>query len=297
MTEPGNQSPDDAAGISQARGRGHRGGDEPASAGGRCRKDHHDPARKLVHQAVRRIRDEHAFAGLRERDRHQGQLRGDQRRQPADTDQHDCRDRLGRRHHDERPAPGDPVQQQISRRWRHRRRCRQGARRLVRRRPGGRPRRGQMESDPLRQYRSIDELAHRLVRRGRGQEIPGDLGRALRGRQEAEGQGPSLRLRARPRLRRQPRLALPAAVVLRRRRGGSRRQDRGHRFRRDRARRGFLPQVLQGHDARRRARLDRREQQQGLDGASRSPAPTMPKASCGSPSASFPKSARSPTRR
>jgi len=32
-------------------------------------------------------------------------------RQPADADQHDCRDRLGRRHHDERPAAGDPVQQ------------------------------------------------------------------------------------------------------------------------------------------------------------------------------------------
>ena len=67
---------------------------------------------------------------------------------------------------------------------------------------GGRRRRGQMEGDPLRQYRSIDELAHRLVCRGRRQEIPGDLGRALRSRQEAEGQGPSLRLRARPRLRR-----------------------------------------------------------------------------------------------
>ena len=45
-----------------------------------------------------------------------------------------------------------------------------------------------------------------------------------------------------------------------------RRQDRGHRFRRDRARRGFLPQVLQGHHARRLPRLDRRQQQQGVDG-------------------------------
>ncbi|WGR94177.1 extracellular solute-binding protein [Bradyrhizobium sp. ISRA435] len=36
---------------------------------------------------------------------------------------------------------------------------------------------GQMEGNPLRQYRPIDELAHRLVRRGRSQEVPGDLGR------------------------------------------------------------------------------------------------------------------------
>ena len=38
------------------------------------------------------------------------------------------------------------------------------------------------------------------------------------------------------------------------------------RLRRDRARRRFRPQILQGHDARGRARLDRRQQQQGLDG-------------------------------
>ena len=52
----GNQSPDEPAGLSQDRGRGHRGGVEPAPAGGRCREDHHDAARKLVHQALRRIR-------------------------------------------------------------------------------------------------------------------------------------------------------------------------------------------------------------------------------------------------
>ena len=98
------------------------------------------------------------------------------------------------------------------------------------------------------------------------QEIPGELGRAPRGRQEAEGQGSSLRFRARPRFWRQPRLALPAAVVVRRRRGGVRRQDRGDQFRRDRARRGFLPGLLQGHHARRLPWVDRRQQQQGLDG-------------------------------
>src|SRR2546421_5442820 len=42
------------------------------------------------------------------------------------------------------------------------------------------------------------------------------LGGALRGRQEAEGQGPPVRLRARPWLRRQPWLAVPAVMVLRR---------------------------------------------------------------------------------
>ena len=134
----GNQSPDEPAGLSQDRGRRHRGGVEPAPAGGRCREDHHHPARKLVHQALRRVCAEHAGAGLREGDRRQGRLRGDQRRQPADADQHDRRDRLGRRHHDERPAPGDPVRRQISRRRRYRRGGRQGAGRLVRRRQGSR---------------------------------------------------------------------------------------------------------------------------------------------------------------
>ena len=83
-----------------------------------------------------------------------------------------------------------------------------------------------MEGDPVLQYRPADELAHRLVRRSRGQEIPRHLGRALRGRQETEGQGPPVRLRAGPRFWRQPRLALSAAVVLWRARGRGRRQDR-----------------------------------------------------------------------
>src|SRR5689334_5808296 len=70
---------------------------------------------------------------------------------------------------------------------------------LVRRRQRSRCRQRQMEGGALQQYRPADELAHRLVRRGRGQEIPRHLGRAVRGRQEAEGQGSSVRLRARPR--------------------------------------------------------------------------------------------------
>ncbi len=61
----------------------------------------------------------------------------------------------------------------------------------------------------------------------------------LRSRQEAESQRSPLRFRARPRLWRQPRLALSAAVVLWRARGGRRRQDRHDQFGRDRARRRF----------------------------------------------------------
>src|ERR1700681_4963550 len=64
----GNQPPDEPAVLRQDRGGGHRGGVEPPPAGGRCREDHHHPARKLVHQAVRRICREHARPGLRERD-------------------------------------------------------------------------------------------------------------------------------------------------------------------------------------------------------------------------------------
>ena len=103
-------------------------------------------------------------------------------------------------------------------------------------------------------------------KRGRAsRQVPRHLGRAsTRPASSSRRQGPSVRLRARPRLRRQPRLALSAAVVLRRPRGRGRRQDRRHRFRRDRARRRLLPQVLQGDHARGLPRLDRRQQQQGV---------------------------------
>src|SRR5713226_3653917 len=102
--------------------------------------------------------------------------------------------------------------------------------RLVRRRPRGRNRQRQMEGDPVQQYRPADELAHRLVRRNRGQEVSRDLGGVLRGRQEAEGQGPPVRTGTRPRFRRQPRVALPAVVVIWRGRGSARWQDRIDRF-------------------------------------------------------------------
>ncbi len=75
----------------------------------------------------------------------------------------------------------------------------------------------QMEGDPLCQHRPAHELAHRLVQGGGLRQVPRYLGRAARGRHQAQEGGPSVRLRARSRLRRQSRLALSAAVVLRRR--------------------------------------------------------------------------------
>ena len=181
-----------------------------------------------------------------------------------------------------------PVRRQVRRRQRHRRRDRQGAGRLVRRRQGSGGRQRQMEGDPVRQYRPADELAHRLVRRGRRQEVPGDLGRALRSRHEAEGQGPSVRLRARPRLRRQPRLALSAAVVVRRR-ARSRPTARPSSSIPTRPR---APSISAASSSRRPCS---RTASAGPTSAttrpgwrSRSPAPTMPRASCGSPRSDFP---------
>ena len=124
-------------------------------------------------------------------------------------------------------------------------------------------------------------------------QVPRHLGRAARGRHQAQEDGPSVRLRTRPRLRRQSRLALSAAVVLWRPRGRGRRQDHRDRFRRDRARGGLLPpssyKETMLEDV---PRLDRRQQQQGLPVASRSPAPTTPSRSCGSPSSDFPEIAK-----
>ena len=155
---------------------------------------------------------------------------------------------------------------------------------------GSRGRQRQVEGDPVRQHRPADELAHRLVQARSGvNEVPRHLGRAARGRHQAQEDGPPVRLRARPRLRRQPRLALSAAVVVRRARGRDGRQDRPHRFRRDGARRStsaasFYKETM-FEDV---PRLDRRQQQQGVLSASRSPAPTTPSRSCGRPSSDFP---------
>ena len=56
-------------------------------------------------------------------------------------------------------------------------------------------------------------------------EIPGDLGRMARRRQEAEGQGPPDRPDPRPHLRRRARLLVPLSLVVGRQGGRGRRQD------------------------------------------------------------------------
>ena len=197
-------------------------------------------------------------------DRHQGGLRGGERRQPADPRHHRGGERQRPRHDRDRLQLGLPVRRQVRRRERHRRRDRQGKRRLVRIGAGSGGGQRQVEGDPVRQYRPADELAHRLVQGGRLRQVPRHLGRAPGGRHQAQEGGPPVRLRAGPRLRRQSRLALSAAVVLRRPRGRGRRQDHRDRFRRDRAGDRLLPQVLQGDHARGLPGLDRRQQQQGV---------------------------------
>src|SRR5579862_6448734 len=112
-----------------------------------------------------------------------------------------------------------------------------------------------MEGDPVRQRWSVDELSHRLVRRGRRQGIPGYLGRIAGSRDKAEKGRPSIRVRTWPRLWRQSRLALSAVVVVRRAGGRYRWQDDRHRLRRDGARRGFLPGILPEDDVRGRVGL------------------------------------------
>ena len=106
----------------------------------------------------------------------------------------------------------------------------------------------EVEGAALGQHRPARGVSHRLVQGGRRQQVPRQLGGPARRRPAAQEEGPSLRLRARPRLRRQPRLALPAALVLRRARGRQGRQDRAHRLRRD----GARPSTSAGGSTRRR---------------------------------------------
>ena len=61
-------------------------------------------------------------------------------------------------------------------------------------------------------------------------EFPDTWDALAGGRHQAEEGGPSVRLRTGPRLRRQPRLAVSTAVVIRRARGGAGRQDDRDRF-------------------------------------------------------------------
>ena len=131
----------------------------------------HDDARKLVRAALRRLLQEQAGGGLRKGDRHQGELRGGQRRQPADPRHHRGGERLRPRHDRDRLQLGLPVRREVRRRERHRRRDRQGRRRLVRDGAGSRGGQRQVEGDPVRQHRPADELAHRLVQAGRLRQV------------------------------------------------------------------------------------------------------------------------------
>ncbi len=118
-----------------------------------------------------------------------------------------CRPGLG-------PA-GVALPRRAGGRVRHRGGGGQAAGRLVRRDQGPVRRQGQVEVHPQREHRPAYGLPEGLVRRGRGQEVPRDLGRIHGGRHQAQGQGPSVRHVHGPRLRRQLFLALPPAVVLR----------------------------------------------------------------------------------
>ena len=165
---------------------------------------------------------------VREADRHQGQLRGGQRGQHAHPAHHDRRDQVRPRDHRAPASTGRYLfDQKLRRRQRHRRRDRQEDRRLARQRPrrGGRQR--QVEGD-ARSATSASSMNYRTdwFKEVGVTQVPRHLGRPARGRAQAQEEGPSVRLRARPRLRRQPRLALSAAVVVRRARGRQGRQDR-----------------------------------------------------------------------
>ena len=110
---------------------------------------------------------------------------------------------------------------------RHRRggRDRQEDRPLARqhlRRGGGEQ---EVEGDPVGQHRPARGVPDRLVQGGRRHQVPGHLGGSPDRRAHAQEEGAPVRLRDRARLRRQPRLDVPAALVLRRPRGRQGRQD------------------------------------------------------------------------
>ena len=195
---------------------------------------HHVRARELLREELRRALPERDGAGLREGHRHQDRVpdpgRGRQRGAPAGLH--------GREQGRRRPglgAAGVALSRRPGGRVRHRGGGGQAAGRLVRRDQAPVRGQGQVEVDPQREHRPADELPEGLVRRGRRQELPRDVGRVPGGRHQAQGQGPSVRHVHGPRLRRQLLLALPPAVVLRGDGHGQGRQEGGARHQRDRA--------------------------------------------------------------
>src|SRR5204863_155322 len=159
---------------------------------------------------------------------------------------------------------GVALPRRPGRRVRHRRGGGQGAGRLVRRDQAAVHRQGQVEVRAQWEHRPADELQAGLVRRGRGQEFPGHLGRIPGSRHQAEGQGPSVRYVHGAWLRGQLLLALPPAVVLRRDGHGQGRQEGRARHQRDREGRGVRQEALQGSLHRGLHRVAGSAQQQGL---------------------------------
>ena len=144
---------------------------------------------------------------------------------------------------------------------------RQEARRLVRHRPRSRRGQRQVEGHAVRQHRPADELAHRLV-----QARPASTSSPTPGTSSSR---PGIKLKKKGHpfgfelghgFGDNHGWLYPLLWSYGGREVESRRQDRRHRFRRDRAGRRLLPPVLQGDDARGLPGLDRRQQQQGVPG-------------------------------
>ena len=175
-----------------------------------------------------------ADAAGREGARHQDQSRDGERQRPAAA--HHRRHPVGRR---SRP---DHVVQQLhpSLRQQRRRPERDSPRKSASARAASTstPRPSAATARMLHGHavggdRRHDRLSQVVVRRGRRDQVPRHLGELSRGRQEAEGQGPSVRPDARPHLRRRAGLHLSVHVVVGRQGGRGRRQDRRHQLQGD----------------------------------------------------------------
>ena len=254
--------------------------------------------RELVHQGLRRLLREDALARVREAHRHQDQLRGGERGQHAHPAHHDRRDQVRPRDRRHRRQLALPVRRRVS---------------------------STSPTSPTEIGKKIGPLARQHPRRGGGQqEVEG----AARGATSAssrssaptgsrrsashkfpdtwedllDGRAPCSRRRAIP-------SASSSATASATTTAGSTRccgrtaAARSTRTARpslidsDETAQGgrLLPQVLQGDDARGRAGLDRRQQQQGLPRRADLLHQQRRRPSCGRPSATSRTSPRSPT--
>ncbi len=142
-----------------------------------------------------------------------------------------------------------------------------------RRQGGGRPlqvlplavqRRQDLHEHAVGGDRRHDRLPQVVVRRSGRHLLPQDLVGVPRGRQEAEGQGPSGRPDARPHVRRRADLHLSLHVVVGRQGSRGRRQDRGDQLQGDDRVGEVHAGLLEGRLRRGRARLGRHQQQPRL---------------------------------